>query len=141
MKFTRTCIVLAGAAIIVAANAMSPQSATTATAQATAQPKQSGIDSADRLFQVGKFAEAGKLYSQIVAQNPKDYSAITSAGSHRIAFEPARRHAKMAGKSNSPEAERNRSQGHVGPGVLSPRRFPKSSGFTQGRRRKQQQAD
>jgi len=84
MKFTRTCIVLAGAAIIVVASVMSSQSATTATAQSTAQPKQSGIDSADRLFEAGKFAEAGKLYSRIVAQNPKDYSAILQLG--RIAL-------------------------------------------------------
>ena len=61
-----------------------PQSATAATAEPTAQPKQSEIDSADRLFQAGKFAEAGKLYSQIVAQNPKDYSAILQLG--RIAL-------------------------------------------------------
>jgi len=84
MKFTRTCIVLAGAAIIVVASVMSSQSATTATAQSTAQPKQSGIDSADRLFQVGKFAEAEKLYSQIVTQNPKDYLATLQLG--RIAL-------------------------------------------------------
>ena len=84
MKFTTTCIALAGAAIIVVASAMRPQSATAATAEPTAQPKQSGIDSADRLFQAGKFAEAGKLYSQIVAQNPKDYSATLQLG--RIAL-------------------------------------------------------
>jgi len=84
MKFTRTCIVLAGAAIIVVASVMSSQSATTATAQSTAQPKQSGIDSADRLFEAGKFAEAGKLYSRIVAQHPKDYSANVQLG--RIAL-------------------------------------------------------
>ena len=84
MKFTRTCIVLAGAAIIVAANAMRPQSVTAAAAEATAQPKQSEIDSANRLFEAGKFAEAGKLYSRIVAQNPKDYSAILQLG--RIAL-------------------------------------------------------
>ena len=71
MKFTIISIALAGAAIIVVASAMRPQSATAATAEPTAQPKQSEIDSASRLFQAGKFAEAGKLYSQIVAQNPK----------------------------------------------------------------------
>jgi Aspartyl protease/Tetratricopeptide repeat len=80
MKFTRTCIVLAGVAII----AMRPQSAAAATAEPTAQPKQSGIDSANRLFESGKFAEAGKLYSRIVAQNPKDYSATLQLG--RIAL-------------------------------------------------------
>ena len=63
---------------------MRPQSATAATAEPTAQPKQSEIDSADRLFQAGKFAEADKLYSQIVAQNPKDYSATLQLG--RIAL-------------------------------------------------------
>src|SRR6266550_2805042 len=73
MKFVRTCIALAA---IIAPGSVS--------GQATAQPKQSEIDSADRLFQVGKFAEAGKLYSQIVAQNPKDYSATLRLG--RIAL-------------------------------------------------------
>ncbi len=42
------------------------------------------MDSANRVFQVGKFAEADKLYSQIVAQNPKDYSATLQLG--RIAL-------------------------------------------------------
>ena len=84
MKFTRTCIVLAGAAIIVVASAVRPQSATAAIAESTPQPRQSGVDSANRLFETGKFAEAGKLYSQIVAQNPKDYSALVQLG--RIAL-------------------------------------------------------
>ncbi|MGH6812992.1 MAG: hypothetical protein ACREDM_11845, partial [Methylocella sp.] len=43
--------------------------------QATSQPKQSEIDSANRLFQAGKFAEAGNLYSRMAVQNPKDYWA------------------------------------------------------------------
>src|SRR4029077_5368054 len=74
MKFARTCLALAA---IVVVPCRSP-------GQATPQPKQSGIDSADRLFQVGKFAEAEKLYSQIVTQNPKDYSATLQLG--RIAL-------------------------------------------------------
>jgi predicted aspartyl protease len=73
MKFARTCIVLAA---IIAPGTFS--------GQAIPQPKQSEIDSADRLFQAGKFAEAGKLYSQIGAQNPKDYSATLQLG--RIAL-------------------------------------------------------
>ena len=84
MKFTRTCIALAGAAIVLVANAMRPQSATAATPEPTSQASQSQNDSANRLFQAGKFAEAGKLYSQIVAQNPTDYSAILQLG--RIAL-------------------------------------------------------
>ena len=52
--------------------------------QATSQPKQPEIDAANRLFQVGKFAEAGKLYSRMAAQNPKDYSATIQFG--RIAL-------------------------------------------------------
>jgi len=73
MKFATTCIALAA---IIAPGSVS--------GQATSQPKQSEIDSADRLFQVGKFAEAGKLYSQIAAQNPKNYSATLQLG--RIAL-------------------------------------------------------
>ena len=84
MKFTRTSIVLAGAAIILVASDMTPQSSKAATAEPTSQPKQSGIDSADKLFEAGKFAEAGKLYSKIVAQNPKDFSATLQLG--RIAL-------------------------------------------------------
>ena len=80
MEFTIVRTAVAGAAIIVVAGAMMPQSATAATAEATAQPKKSGIDSANQLFQAGKFSEAGKLYSQIVAQNPKDYSATLQLG-------------------------------------------------------------
>jgi predicted aspartyl protease len=81
MKFTTISIALAGAAIFVLASVTRSQSAA---AEPTAEPKQSEIDSANRLFQAGKFAEAGKLYSQIVAQNPKDYSATLQLG--RIAL-------------------------------------------------------
>jgi predicted aspartyl protease len=73
MKFARTCIVLAA---IVAAGILS--------GQATPQSSQSAIESADRLFQAGKFTEAGKLYSQIVTQNPKHYPATLQLG--RIAL-------------------------------------------------------
>ena len=86
MQFARICIALA--AIVVSCSFAG---------QATSQPKQSEIDSADRLFQAGKFAEAGKLYAQIVAQNPKDYCGDPPIGSHCIAFQPARRCAEMAG--------------------------------------------
>src|SRR5215468_1380674 len=84
MKFTTTCIALAAAAITLAGNVITLHSARAAAAESTAQPKQSGVDSANRLFEKGKFAEAGKLYSEIVAQNPKDYSAILQLG--RIAL-------------------------------------------------------
>ena len=84
MKFTIINIALCGVAITVVASAIRPQSATAAAAEPTAQPRQSESDSAGRLFQAGKFSEAGKLYSQIVARNPKDYSAILQLG--RIAL-------------------------------------------------------
>jgi len=84
MKFAKSSIALAGVAILVGAIAIGPQSTTAATAEFTAQPRRSDIDSANRLFETGKFAEAGKLYSQIVAQDPKDYSAILQLG--RIAL-------------------------------------------------------
>ena len=45
---------------------------------------QSEIGAADKLFQAGKFAEAGKIYSQILTQDPKDYSANLQLG--RIAL-------------------------------------------------------
>ena len=53
-------------------------------ATSQAQPKQSEIESAERLFQEGKFAEAGESYSRIAVQNPKDYSALLQLG--RIAL-------------------------------------------------------
>jgi len=52
--------------------------------KAATQPTQSGIESADRLFQLGEFTEAGELYSRIVAQDPNDYSPILQLG--RIAL-------------------------------------------------------
>src|SRR5579871_3933439 len=52
--------------------------------QAMSQPRQSAIDSASRLFQAGNFAEAGKLYARMAADNPKDYSAALALG--RIAL-------------------------------------------------------
>src|SRR5438477_6116976 len=42
---------------------------------AISQPKEPEMESADWLFQAGKFDAAGKHYSKIVAQNPEDYSA------------------------------------------------------------------
>jgi Aspartyl protease/Tetratricopeptide repeat len=69
MKLARTCIVLV--AIIVARSL---------SGQAPPQPTQSEIDSANRLFKAGKFADAGKIYSNIVARNPKDYSATLQLG-------------------------------------------------------------
>jgi hypothetical protein len=51
---------------------------------AISQPQQSEKDSADRLFQSGKFVEAGKLYAKMVVQNRKDKSAILQLG--RIAL-------------------------------------------------------
>ena len=84
MKFTRTCIAPAFAAIILVVSAIRPQSTTAATAQSTPESTQTGIDSANRLFEQGKFTEAGKIYSKIVAQNPKDFSATLALG--RIAL-------------------------------------------------------
>jgi Aspartyl protease/Tetratricopeptide repeat len=52
--------------------------------KAASEPKQAEIDSANLLFQGGKFAEAGKVYAQIAAQDPNDYSVILQLG--RIAL-------------------------------------------------------
>jgi hypothetical protein len=60
------------------------QSTTAATAEPTVQPKRSGIDAANKLIEAGKFPEAAKIYSKIVAQNSKDYSATLQLG--RIAL-------------------------------------------------------
>ena len=84
MKFTTTCLVLATAAIILMSGAITPQSTIAATAEPAVQAKQSELDSANKLFEAGKFAEAGKIYSKIVAKNPKDHSATLQLG--RIAL-------------------------------------------------------
>src|SRR5437867_1935321 len=49
-----------------------------------AELKSSTIDSADRLFQIGEFAQAGEQYARIAADHPDDYSAILQLG--RIAL-------------------------------------------------------
>ena len=53
-------------------------------AKAASEPSQAQIKSANLLFQSGKFAEAGEIYAQIVAQDPNDYAAIVQLG--RIAL-------------------------------------------------------
>jgi hypothetical protein len=73
MKYASICIALA---VMVAPCSFSRQ--------ATSQPSQPNIGTADRLFEVGKFAEAGELYARIAAQNPKDYAATLQLG--RIAL-------------------------------------------------------
>jgi Aspartyl protease/Tetratricopeptide repeat len=73
MKYASICIALA---VIVTPYGLS--------GQAASQPNQPDMESAHRLFEVGKFAEAGALYAQIAAQNPRDHSAILQLG--RIAL-------------------------------------------------------
>jgi Flp pilus assembly protein TadD len=46
--------------------------------------EQKPIESADRLFQMGEFAQAGEQYARIAADRPHDYSAILQLG--RIAL-------------------------------------------------------
>jgi hypothetical protein len=82
MKSARTCIVLA--TLVAIGSAMGPRSTPAGAAEATPTSGQSEIDSANRLFQQGKFADAGKLYSKIVAKNPGNYSATLQLG--RIAL-------------------------------------------------------
>jgi Aspartyl protease/Tetratricopeptide repeat len=65
MKPVRICIALA---VILAPYSLP--------GPATSQPKPPEIDAATQLFQAGKFAEAGKLYSRLAAENPQDYTAI-----------------------------------------------------------------
>lgn len=53
--------------------------------QATAaEQKPSAIDSADRLFRIGEFAQAGEQYAKIAAAHPDNYSATLQLG--RIAL-------------------------------------------------------
>ena len=73
MRYARICIILA---LITAPLGVANV--------ATAEPASSAIDSANLLFQSGKFAEAGKIYAQIAAEDPKDYAAVLQLG--RIAL-------------------------------------------------------
>jgi hypothetical protein len=73
MAFARICIALA---VILASWGFS--------GQAAAQTAQADIDAANRLFETGKFAEAGKIYARVADQDPKDYAAILGLG--RIAL-------------------------------------------------------
>jgi hypothetical protein len=73
MKYASICVALA---VLVASWSLSRP--------ATSEPKSSDIESANRLFEAGKFAEAGEVYVRIAADNPKDYSAILQLG--RIAL-------------------------------------------------------
>jgi tetratricopeptide (TPR) repeat protein len=73
MTLARICIVLA--AILAFSDASE---------QATAQPQQSQMEIADRIFQTGKFADAGEIYAGIASKEPKNYAAIRQLG--RIAL-------------------------------------------------------
>ena len=73
MTFSRICIVLA---TILTFWGFSEQ--------ARAQPHQSKMEIANRLFQTGKFVDAGEIYARIASQDPKDYAAIRQLG--RIAL-------------------------------------------------------
>src|ERR1700693_357375 len=53
-------------------------------AEATSQPPSSGVDSAKKLFQAGKFTEAAEVYSRTAAHNSQGYTAIVQLG--RIAL-------------------------------------------------------
>jgi hypothetical protein len=78
MEFTRTSIALAA---IVACRGF--------LAQATPQPEQSQIDSADRLFQAGKFPEAEKLYSTNRCSKSEGLFGNRPVRSHCVAFQSA----------------------------------------------------
>jgi predicted aspartyl protease len=72
MNHASTCIALA---LIVAA---------CFPGQAMSEPNQSDADTGARLFEAGKFTEARDIYARIVAQDPKDHSALLQLG--RIAL-------------------------------------------------------
>lgn len=73
MKSTGICVALL---VMLAPCALSGQVA--------AEEKPSPIESADRLFKGGEFAEAGEQYAKIAADHPDDYSATLQLG--RIAL-------------------------------------------------------
>ena len=78
MKFASICIAFA---VIVTPCGFS--------GKAASEPSQAQIESANRLFQSGKFAEAGEIYAEIEARDPKDYAAILPIGPRCAARQPA----------------------------------------------------
>jgi hypothetical protein len=66
MKYDSICIAL----VLIAATCFP--------GRATSEPNQS--EAAAQLFKAGKFTEAGDIYARIVAQDPKDYSAVLQLG-------------------------------------------------------------
>ena len=73
MKYASICVALS---LILAPCSFSEHAAS--------EPARPDIESAARLFEAGKFAEAGDIYARIAAQDPKDHSAIFQLG--RIAL-------------------------------------------------------
>ena len=74
MKSARICLAL----VVIVASSFA--------AQAASDSNQPDIDSANRLFEVGKFAEARELYARMAAQDPKDYSATLQLGRIALLF-------------------------------------------------------
>jgi predicted aspartyl protease len=68
MKFARNCVALAA---IIASSTISGYASF---------PSRQASDSAERLFEAGRFADAGQLYLHMAAQNPDDYSAALHLG-------------------------------------------------------------
>ena len=73
MKFARICIALSA---LLALSGL--------TSHAISQTGQSDIEAAGRLFEGGKFAEAGKIYEQVAARSPDNFAAVLQLG--RIAL-------------------------------------------------------
>ena len=73
MRYASICLALAIAAI-----------ACSIARQATAEPTLQDAASAAKLFEAGRFAEAGEIYTRLVAQDPIDQSTVLQLG--RIAL-------------------------------------------------------
>jgi hypothetical protein len=77
MTFARICMVLT---VIV------PQYS--CSVSAISQPTE--IDYAHRLFEIGKFVEAGEVYARIADQDSKNYPAVLQLGSIALLSNPLR---------------------------------------------------
>ena len=89
---------------------------------AISQPTE--IDYAHRLFEIGKFIEAGEVYARIADQDSKNYPAVLQLGSIALLSNRLDDAQKWLEQAINPSARQRRCQSHARRGVLSPRAVP-----------------
>ena len=88
------------------------------------QSAPSAIDSANRLFQAGKFADAEKIYTQIVTRNPRDDYAAQQLGHIALLSNQLEDAQRWLQKAIALKADNNDAKIMLAEVFLSARRFP-----------------